>query len=255
MGFPAHKVTELWKELNEKKIIELAKKLEADGQVGLIVDKEKVSVKNLSFLEHYGFLKGLTIRGLKAGLAAIKGLKQLEELDLMRVKKFQCSVLSDLPQLKELHFNFMSIASWDGIAELVNLEELSLYKVTGLANLEFLAQLPQLQSLHIEECKEVTSIPDLSNISQLTHVWLAELPNLECIDGLFKAPALKKLVFAVTPKLQPDDLRPALDHPTLEYVSPALEECDDPKNERVAELLKDRFGDVFEDDPGDDVWK
>ena len=228
--------------------------MKADGRAGIRVEKGKVGAKDLSFLQHFGHLKYLSINGIKAGLKSLKHLDQLEELSLMNLKQLKCEPLRGLPKLKELSLLSCSIASWNGITDLSMLEELSLYKVSKMPDTQFITQMPRLESVLIEECKELASMPDLSDMSNLTHLWLSHLPNLEDVAGVFKARTLKKLVVTMMPKLEPEDLRPALDHPTLQYIGPSLEQFDDsPKNIRVEEMLRPRFGDLFDKQSGSSI--
>ncbi|HUT12494.1 MAG TPA: hypothetical protein VMY42_18495 [Thermoguttaceae bacterium] len=254
MAYPG-KTTQLRPQMDEAKLRELAEKMKSSGRESLRIEKAKLGVKDLSFLEHFGHLKSLSISGVEKGFAAVRHLKDLEELGLSYLKQFKCESLRDLPHLKELYLGYMSVASCEGIADLVEVERLMFRSVSGVTDVDFVTQMPRLESLHLEECKGLTCMPDLSGMTHLTHVWLSHLSNLESIEGVFKAPALKKLVVTMTPKLEPEDLQPALSHPTLECIGPSLERfVDSPKNIRVAEILKSRFADVFAKDRGVSVW-
>jgi len=254
MAYPG-KTTQLRPQMDEAKLAELAEKMKSDGRESLRIEKAKLGVKDLSFLEHFGHLKFLSISGVQKGFAAVRHLENLEKLGLSYLKQFKCESLRALPHLKELYMGYMSVASYEGIADLVELERLEFRRVSGLTDVDFVTQMPRLELLHCNECKGLTCMPDLSGMPRLTHVCLSELPNLESIEGVFKAPVLKKLIVSMTPRLEPEDLQPALSHPTLEWLSPSLEQfVDSPKNIRMAEILKSRFGDVFPKEPGGSVW-
>ena len=256
MSVPIAKLTQLPPKSGEAELARLANQMKAEGQDALWIEKEKLAVKNLSFLQDFGHLKFLKLNGVKAGFATVGRLSELEELSLMYLKQFKCATLGELPQLKELGLSYVSITSWEGIEKLADLERLTLYQVSGMPDLAFVARLTRLESLHVQDCKELTSVPDLSGMQHLTHLWLSELPNLENIAGVFHAPALKKLVVSSMAKLSAEQLQPAVDHPTLESVQPSLDgTADAPKNRRVAEILNDRFGDVFEREKGGTVWQ
>jgi hypothetical protein len=237
------------------KLTDLAEEMKAKGQEGLRIDKDKLGVKDLSFLEHFGHLKFLMIYDVKKGTAALKHLTELEELWLMKQRQFNCKPFSDLPQLKELALSYMSFSSWEGITDLVELERLTLANISKLTDVEFITQMPQLISLNIEECPDLTSIPDLSGMTSLTHLSLGELNKLECIDGAFRAPALKKLSLSIMPLIEPEQVKPVLDHPTLEYFSHSLEPYEDsPKNVQVDKILDGRFPEIVNHSSGGYIW-
>jgi len=241
------KYTNVRPQMDEQKLEELAAAMKADGRDQLCVRKVKLGVKSLAFLEHFGHLRALFIEEVKAGLDALKFLENLENLDLIQMRQLKCAALRGVPHLRELYIGFSSVSSFEGIEALSGLEDLSLRSVSGLAGLEFVSQFTKLKELSIIDCKGTTSVPNLANLDDLTEIRLSGLRDLQNIDGVFAAPRLKRLSLGALPNIEPEDLKPALEHPTLELIYPALVGIEGAaKDIRAAELLKSRFGDVFD---------
>lgn len=235
--------------MDERKLEELAASMKADGRDQLYVRKVTLGVKNLAFLKHFGHLRAIFIEEVKAGLDSLRFLENLEKLSLNRMRQLKCTALRGVAHVRKLYIGFSSLASCEGIEALTNLEELSCYSVAGLANVEFLSELTTLKELELRDCKAVKSLPDLAHLSELTRIDVNGLKDLESIEAVFTAPRLKKLSIGSVPKIEPEALEPALHHPTLEVIYPALVGMEGAaKDERAAEILKPRFGDVFDID-------
>ena len=58
----------------------------------------------------------------------------------------------------------------------------------------------------------MSAVPNLSNLTNLTDIFISGQKDLEDISGLLTAPNLKKLTLTNVPQLDPELLRPALDH-------------------------------------------
>ena len=236
-------------QMDEQALEGLAATMKADGTDQLYVRKVKLGVKSLAFLKHFGHLKAIFIEEVKAGLDALRFLKNLEELSLNRMRQLKCTALRGVPQVRELYIGFSSLSSSEGIETLTNLEQLSFHTVSGLGNVKFLSELTKLKELEVTDCKGLTSFPDLANLSELTTIDISGLKDLENIEGVFTAPRLKKLAIGTLPKIEPEALEPALHHPTLEVIYPALVGIEGAaKDQRAAELLEPRFGYVFDID-------
>lgn len=228
-------------------LAELARSMRERGQESLSVRKSKLKgVRSLAFLEEFR-LRNLHVEQVKAGLASVAKVEGLEDLRLLRMRSADLRFLAEIPRLQRLVLSQVQVKAWPS-EPLSGLRHLTLWNCGDLGELEFLARLPDLQSLTVEGAAEATALPSLAGSPKLHTVWLTDLPHLGTLEGVAAAPGLRHLVVQGVPALPVQALAITLDHPTLEWVYPALEsDRDSPRNRGAAELLAPRYGaDLFE---------
>ena len=234
-----------------EKLKQVAADMKRDGRTRLRVDKVKLGVPDLTFLEHFDHLTFLGIYGIKKGLKAIEHLTKLEELCLMKVNALNLNLLKGLDSLKDLGLSYLSASNWDALAELPSLKYFGMSNISKLEDFSFITKLDNAIYIHITDCAGITEIPDLSGMPNLTHFSVSDARNLVEIDGAFKAPNLQKLKLSGVRKIEPEQFRPALEHPSLEHLSWAIEDyVDSPKNIELEKIV----GKKFLETKGPHVW-
>jgi hypothetical protein len=185
----------------------LAEEMQAAGRASLDVEVEKSARKSLKFLEHFPFLKYLSVGGHARDLDTLAGLTQLRELCLMRVTVPDFGFLAGLRDLKIFDMRFGGCKAFDTLVTAKNLIGLSFLRLPTLKNLDFVASMPDLQLLKVDSCKGVIGLPDYSANPKLRKIVLETMNGLESLAGVETAQRLEYLVVMEAKALPPSEFQ------------------------------------------------
>ncbi len=171
---------------------------------------------SLRFVETWPLLKRLFLIGHKTDLHCIRGLTELENLGLSGITLPDLSLLLPLVKLRKLQLFLGSTRNLAGLAQLPQLEDLSLMRITQLCDLGILADLVGLKTLQLIWMRDVTSLPSLHRLGRLDDVELETMKGLTDLSSLAAAPALRRLVVAEMRQLTADSFRCFIGHPVLQ---------------------------------------
>jgi hypothetical protein len=171
---------------------------------------------SLRFVETWPRLKRLFLVRHKTDLPCIRGLTELEDLGLSGITLPDLSLLLPFAKLRKMALFLGGTRNLAALAQLPELEELWLMRITKLADLGILAQLVGLKKLQLDWMRNVTSLPSLHRLERLDDVTLDTMKGLTDLSPLAVAPALRRLVVAAMPQLTADAFRCFLRHPRLQ---------------------------------------
>ena len=196
----------------------LADEMQAAGRDSLHVEVEKSKTKSLRFLEHFSFLKYLSVGGQARDLDILAGLTELRELCLLRVTVPDFGFLAGLRSLRIFDMRFGGCKAFDTLAAAKHLIGLGFLRLPTLKNLDFVASMPDLQLLKLDSCKGITRLPDLSSNRKLRKVVLETMNGLESLAGVETAPGLEYLVVMEAKVLPPSEFKRVKRCPSLRKV-------------------------------------
>jgi internalin A len=174
--------------------------------------KKKFSLRFVETLPH---LKKLFLVRHKTDLHCICGLTELEDLGLSGITLPDLSLLLPLVKLRKLALLLGGTTNLTGLAQLPELEDLFLMRITKLSDLGILADVVGLKTLRLDWMRNVTSLPGFNRLGRLDDVTLDTMKGLTDLSPLAAAPALRRLVVAGMPQLTADSFRCFIQHPRL----------------------------------------
>ncbi|GAA4351269.1 leucine-rich repeat domain-containing protein [Angustibacter luteus] len=169
-----------------------------------------------SFLSGYRDLQELSVEGPVANLDSVATLPDLRRLTLRSVNAKALEPLTALDRLDTLVVNLGSADDLRALPSVGRLRHLALWQVRGLTDLSAIGELDELETLRLESLRQVTALPDLSRLTRLHTIHLETMRGLSDLGPLRTAPALRVLRLVGAGHLEPADLRPLVDHPTLQ---------------------------------------
>jgi hypothetical protein len=196
----------------------LADQMRASGIDALFVEVEHSSRKSLRFLQHFTFLKHLTVYGRARDVEAIAALTGLRELCFVRVTVSDFAFLAGLHGLRLFEMRFGGCKAFDLLAEARNLIGLGFLQVPTLKSLDFVTAMPRLQLLEVDSCKGIAALPDLSNNRDLRKFVLWTMNGLTSLEGVEKARHLEYLVVGEAKVLPPGEFHRVRQCPSLRKV-------------------------------------
>jgi hypothetical protein len=175
--------------------------------------KKSFSLRFLASLPH---LTSLFLVGHKKDLRAVSDLQQLTDLGLSEITLPDLSLLLPLKRLRKYANLLGGTRDLGALAQLPELEELSLMRITKLADLGVLKEIRRLKTLRLDWMRNVTALPSFAGLSRLDDVELTMMKGLTDLSPVAAAPALRRLVVADMPHLAADSFRCFIGHPRLE---------------------------------------
>ncbi len=127
--------------------------------------------------------------------------------------------LSALRSLKKLRMKErIRIKSLDGLQSLVNMEELSIYAASGLADISALRTSPAAQSLRklqFESCRKLTTLDDVAFASGVRYLNMGNCGDLESLTPIRNMQELRELFLYESTTFVDADISPLLELPKL----------------------------------------
>src|SRR5207302_7175917 len=170
---------------------------------------------SLRFVEVLPRLEELFLVGHKKDLPALQTLGELNDLGLSGITLPDLSLLLRLRGLRKLGLFMGSTRNLDLLPRLAALEELSLMRITQLADLGTLADTTGLKKLKLDWMRNVTSLPSLGRHERLADIELDQMKGLTDLSPVAAAPALRRLAVGDMRHLTPDSFGCFIGHPTL----------------------------------------
>ena len=171
---------------------------------------------SLRFVAAWPRLKRLFLIKHKTDLHCIRGLTELENLGLSGYTLPDLSLLLPLVKLRKLSLSLGGTRNLAALAQLPELEDLRLMRITKLSDLGILADLVGLKALELIWMRNVTSLPSLTGLERLDEVTLDTMKGLTDLSPLAAAPALRRLVVGDMRQLTADSFRCFIGHPRLQ---------------------------------------
>src|SRR4051812_22755253 len=125
--------------------------------------------------------------------ADLPRLASARHLTLWNVK-LPAGFFGQLPLLRSLDLRGGSAKTLDPIREAGKLQRLSVSHVRGLADLSAIADIADLESLSLYALAQVTHLPSLHPLGKLRRVQLGQMRQLSDLSPVAAAPALEELV-------------------------------------------------------------
>ncbi len=111
----------------------------------------------------------------KKHLECIRQISGLKRLSLRGIK------LEDFSFLKEMCLESLSLlwcgnSDLSGLAELITLRELELWRIMKLDNLDFVSSLVNLEVLKLQDLKHIKVLPDMSRLTKMKEIIIDNVP-------------------------------------------------------------------------------
>lgn len=239
--FHDHKARQLRPGLDLAGLEALAGEMRSQGQLGLRVEKPRLAVPSLDFLEHFNHLEHLVVSGHARGLSVIARLPRLRRLAVGELSTKDLSFLQALPELEELWLSALRLQDWSSLRELKRLKSLTLFSMQQ-DDFSFLAGMEGLQFLRMRFCSGLRSLPSLRGLSRLRRVFLDYANRLEDLTGLAEAPNLEEVIVYEAARLAPEAFDGLVAHPKVKGILPGIAQTDSRKwRELVARIPSERF--------------
>lgn len=190
---------------------------------------------SLAVLGRFQDLRELYIESHKKDIDVIARLSSLQDLTLRSITLPDLALLKSLNELRSLDIKLGGTRDLGLLPEIGHLRYLEIWMVKGLSDLSPIGGMRDLQYLFLQAIKNVQNIPSLKSLALLRRVHIETMKGITDLSGIAQAPRLEELLVVDMPHLQPEALRPFVDHPTLKRASVGLGSLR--KNRDVKELL------------------
>jgi len=217
------------REYDAARLAELGREMAAQGHLGLKVEKDRLAVDSLSFLQAFKHLEALDIYGIARGIEVLAELRELREVAICGVSLRDLSFLERLPRLEWLWLQGVRLKSWSSVGALKRVKSLTMFN-TRLDNFDFLAEMESLQIIRFDRCSQLASLPDLSRLSHLRRVIFDTTNRLADLTGVAKAPNLEDVVVMIANNLPPEAFDCLVGHPKLKAIYPGIDLLGSPRH-------------------------
>jgi hypothetical protein len=187
-------------------------------------------------IKRFKNLEFLYLEGQQKGIEAIRELKDLKKIVLRSISTNNIDFLENLKNLWSVEILLGGIKNFSALETLTSLKYLELFHVRHLSDLSFISRLETLQDLCLQSLKQVKKLPDFSNNKLLRRITLENLKGLTDLSSLKNAPCLKEFLYISAENLQPENILPVLENPSVENVTCGF--GSDKKNNRFDEFAK-----------------
>ena len=174
--------------------------------------KRKFSLRGL---EGLGRLDTLFLVGHRTDFDAVSGLTGLRSLGLSGITLPDLAPLLPLAGLRSLSIFLGGTKNLQLLPRFVELEQLSLMRITKLADLSVLGELTTLRRLRLDWMRNVASLPSLARLERLESVELSTMKGLTDLAPIAAAPNLRRLAIDAMPQLTAESFRCLVGHPRL----------------------------------------
>jgi hypothetical protein len=190
---------------------------------------------SLAQLGRFPRLRRLYLEGHTKDIEVVSGLTQLVDVTLRSITLPDLSLLLPLRELRVLDLKLGGTRNLDLLPELAPLRYLEIWQVRGLSDLEPVGEVVSLEELYLQALKNVTALPGLGRMTSLRWLHLETMKGLFDLNPLRDAPALEQVRLIDMPHLQPEDLAPLVEHPTLRAATIGLGSLR--RNDRARQLV------------------
>jgi hypothetical protein len=192
-----------------------------DGLGHLPAELEELGMGNLKppldtrVLTRFRGLRSLGLVGPVRHAEAIAAFTELDSLMLRSVTLADLSPLLPMTRLRRFDLKLGGTSNLSLLPDAGNVEDLEIWRVTGLHDLSPVGDTVSLRSLFLQELPAVRSLPDLERLTALREITLHGMRGISDLRPVASAPALETLSLVEMTQLEPEDLRPLIGHPTL----------------------------------------
>ena len=190
----------------------------------------------LAFLSRFNGLKSLSLSGQRPGVEVLKDLPSLKSLEVYNLTVADPTLLEHLTSLEGIAIQHGSTADLSVLGRLYSIEQVTLWKVKGLEDLNWLSELPELRTLKLGAMGKISGLPTFHDAENLKFIKLEQMKGLACIADLAKAPNLEQLDPLKMSHIPLESFGAFKDHPSLKAVSSGY--SSKKKRQAVAELLE-----------------
>ena len=191
---PNIKCRQLRKQHSSLQLKELGNEMFSKQQFGLKIEKEKLGVKSLTFLEDYKHLKTLSVYNISKDISIISQLSSLKEIALCGLKLDNLDFLKPLTNLEYVWLQRSQLKDFGTLRNLKQLKAIKLFRLPKLENINFLEDMKSLQYINLDSCSNITEFPDLQQLKHLRRVFIDTMMRLNNISKIAKAPNLDDLI-------------------------------------------------------------
>ena len=186
-----------------------------EGLEILELGQKKSRSLSLQFLSRCRKLKQLHVEGGHKDFRAIQCLVQLEELELRSVPLPDLKDLEALMNLKRLHLGLGGTKDLSSLPDIGALEDLGLWKVSGLSDVSMIGRIESLSSLSLRELRQVSRLPSFERLHKLRRLDLYCMKGLRDLSPVRAARNLEELFVTNCDQFSVEDFRPLTGLPKL----------------------------------------
>ena len=191
----------------------------ADSLHSLSLGATESKRPRLGHLRRFTNLRTLSIEGPRKEIEVMATLPLLEDLTLRSIGSVGLAFLQNLRNLWSLDIKLGGTRDLSGLADMEQIKYLELWQIKGLENIEVISTMVGLQFLFLEALRNVTRLPDLSRLTHLRRIMLRTMKGLTDVSALASAPALSEFLLSGGESLDPEDLAPLFQVPSLRSAS------------------------------------
>ncbi len=216
-----YKLRQLRPQYGADALVRIGRDMASQGHVGLKVEKERLGVSSLEFLNDFPHLEAISIYGVSRGLAILSQMPKLRSVALCGVTTRDTSFLNGLEHLEELWLQGLRLKDWELLRKLKQVKAITLFNLR-LEDFGFLEEMEGLQIIHFKRCNRVVSLPSLKKLHSLRRLVLDTVNRLEDIKGAAEAPSIEDIVVMGADSLSPEEFDCLIGHPTLHGILPGI---------------------------------
>ncbi|HEX5823982.1 MAG TPA: hypothetical protein VFY18_05910 [Candidatus Limnocylindrales bacterium] len=157
-------------------------------------------------------LRSLNLRGTWRDVDVLSSLTGLRSLVIGGI---DLALLEPLRELGSLDSGLGRITNFELLPSIGVLRDVSLYRVRGLADVTALGAIPSLRHLSLQAMSAISALPSFRDSPELRRIDLETMTSVTDLQPIADAPSLRYLLLIEMPKLDPEALRPLVEHPSL----------------------------------------
>jgi len=215
---PNIKHRQLRKQYDSLKLKEIGIEMYSKQQFGLKIEKEKLGVNSLSFLENFKHLESLSIYNISKDISIITELKNLKQLALCGLTLNNLDFLKSLPNLEYLWIQGSKLKNFNSLKGLKQIKAIKLFRIQKLDNIDFISNMTSLQYINIDNCSNLIEFPDTSKLINLRRVLIDTTKRLKDISQISNAPMIEDLIVIKAKELPIDCFDSFTGHKTLKKI-------------------------------------
>lgn len=192
------------------------------GLTSLDVNDVGANKIDLQILENLPKLQSLCIERQTVNIDAIGSLKNLRRLTLFSVTLPDLKCLLPLKKIDTLEIKLGGTTNLDLIPQIGRMRNLELWRIKGLARLDWLSKAKTLEDIFLQDLRNVKKLPSFKSLNSLKSVTLDNVSGLSDLTPIAQAPKLTSIGLFDMKHLDPESLRPFVGHKALRYASISL---------------------------------
>jgi len=217
----AYKLRQIRTQFDVEKLSELGKEMAENGQLGLKVEKGRLSVSSLHFLSNFTHLEAISIYGIARNLSVLSNMPNLRSVALCSLSTIDLKFLHKLKKLEELWLQGLRLKDWNSLRQLKQVKAITLFNLPQ-KDFDFLEEMESLQVIKLIRCSKVQRLPSLQKSYHLRRVILETVNRLEDLSGIAQAPNLEDIVVSEADCLSPKAFDCFLNHATIRSILPGI---------------------------------